>query len=237
LNPNEGVIGNDVTNEEEEKVIDKDMEELKGEQDHHYPTWTKTHEDTWRNWTDWYKERMHLNITRSHNASGFPSFDHEDFKNFLNNRFNASDRMRYRTKRPVDNSGISSMTSDTSLKTVSLTDGIQYDVLGSIWHNNDYFTQGLSFSKGVLYESVGLYGHSKVCRINPEDGTAQKCVSIPARFFAEGMQVYGKDGEERLIQITWKEQTGWIRDVSTLGIISEFTFSTTNNEVRNNYDT
>lgn len=53
---------------------------------------------------------------------------------------------------------------------------------------------------------------------------------MESKFFAEGMQVYGEAGNEKLIQLTWKERTGFIYDASSLEMIESFTFTTTLNE-------
>ena len=232
LEPNEGAIGNDVTNEKEEAIVDKEMDELEEEYDpgsNSKPRWPGSNPEFHRNWTEWYMERIRLNMTTNQSVDR-PHFDHESFENFLKNwtkdGFNQPGWMHP----PFGNPGNIDTPSNVPLKNVSLSDGIQYDVMSSIWHDENYFTQGLTYSRGSLYESVGLYGESKVCRLNPNNGTSQKCVDIPTQFFAEGIQVYGK-GYERLIQLTWKEGIGWIRDATTLDILSEFKFTTTRNEV------
>jgi hypothetical protein len=219
------------------------MEKLEEKYDpgsNHHPQWPGKDPNFHRkNWTEWSMERMRLNISHTNDSSSnFPSFDKEDFKDFLKNRtkynFNMTGWWMHPPPPPVRPDEVSNhmeTTPITTLTTVTLSDGIQYDVISSLWHDTNYFTQGLSYSNGVLYESVGLYGESKVCRLNTENGTSQKCTPIPARYFAEGIQVYGKEGEEKLIQLTWKEGIGWIRDAVTLDILSEFSFTTTRNEV------
>lgn len=227
-----------MTNEKEEEIIDKEMEKEEEKNDpwsNDHPRWPGEKPNFHRNWTQWYLDRMHLNITHTNDtAHGFPSFDKEDFKDFLRNRtkhnFNTSGWMHPPPPtRPGEEININ--IPGNPLTMVSLSDGTQYDVISSLWHDTNYFTQGLSYSNGILYESVGMYGESKVCRRKADDGKSQTCSSIPARFFAEGIQVYGKEGEEKLIQLTWKESIGWIRDAVTLNVLSEFTFTTTRNEV------
>ena len=44
------------------------------------------------------------------------------------------------------------------------------------------------------------------------------------------MQVYGSAGQEKLIQITWKEHKGFIYDANTLEQLKEFNFKTTRQE-------
>lgn len=61
---------------------------------------------------------------------------------------------------------------------------------------------------GELYESTGRYGRSSVCRRDPRTNAARKCVQLAAKFFGEGLAVVG----ERVLQITWKEGTGFVYD-------------------------
>jgi glutamine cyclotransferase len=117
--------------------------------------------------------------------------------------------------------------------TVKMTDGIMYQTIGDqMIHNKTHFTQGLTYSKhsDMLFESNGLYSKSNVCKIDPHTGKAIKCVNMENKYFAEGMQVYGNPGDEKLIQITWKSQDGFIYNAETLEVIRSFKFSTVRNE-------
>ena len=91
------------------------------------------------------------------------------------------------------------------------------------------FSQGLSYGNdGKLYETTGLYGQSKVRRINPLTFEVELSVDINDKFFGEGSAYYlDADGNGRLIQITWQEQTGFIYDSETLQKVHEFNFTTT----------
>lgn len=116
---------------------------------------------------------------------------------------------------------------------VSKEDGIMFETIGEfMYHDKSHFTQGLTYSRitDSLFESNGLYGSSSVCKLDPATGENIKCVGMDQNYFAEGLQVYGKAGSERLVQITWKEKTGFIYDASTLELLETFTFSSTRNE-------
>lgn len=116
---------------------------------------------------------------------------------------------------------------------VSMYDGVMYKVMGNqMFHDKTHFTQGLTYSNSsnILFESNGLYGRSSLCKLNPKFGTIIKCNVMEKEYFAEGMQVYGEPGNEKLIQLTWKQRTGFIYDAGSLERIQTFTFHTTNNE-------
>lgn len=116
---------------------------------------------------------------------------------------------------------------------VNMTDGVMYQTIGDqMLHDKTHFTQGLTYSKhsDVIFESNGLYGRSTICKIDPYNGEAIMCVKMENKYFAEGMQVYGKAGDEKLIQITWKSQDGFIYNADTLEVIRSFRFVTERNE-------
>jgi glutamine cyclotransferase len=87
--------------------------------------------------------------------------------------------------------------------------------------------QGLTFSNGILFESTGLYGQSKVRKLDYTTGEVIASVDLGRQYFGEGMTVTDNN---TLIQITWKEQQGFVYDATTLEQIGGFTYSTTSNE-------
>lgn len=118
--------------------------------------------------------------------------------------------------------------------TVYKQNGTMFQTQGDhyLMHDRHHFTQGLTYSRSsnVLYQSNGLFGKSTVCKLHANTGETLECISMDKRFFAEGMQVYGKPGRKRLIQITWKSRIGFIYNADTLEMMSNFTFTTTKNE-------
>ena len=94
-----------------------------------------------------------------------------------------------------------------------------FEVLQEIPHDTGSFTQGLTWDNdnGRLFESAGLYGESDVRQVDPTTGAILRKIEIDDKYFAEGMAIFtNAEGQLRLIQITWREQTGWIRDPDTL---------------------
>jgi len=105
----------------------------------------------------------------------------------------------------------------------------EFTVLQQIGHDRNSFTQGLSIGDdGTIYETTGLYRSSKVRRINPGTFEVDKSIDIGDQYFGEGSTFFrDADGLGRLIEITWKEQTGFIYDSETLEKVSEFKYTTT----------
>ena len=89
--------------------------------------------------------------------------------------------------------------------------------------------QGLSYgNNGKIYETTGIYGSSTVRRINPDTFDVELSIDIDRKYFGEGSTFFtDADGNGRIIQITWKEQTGFIYDSETLQQLQEFKYTTT----------
>lgn len=116
---------------------------------------------------------------------------------------------------------------------ITLADGKMYTVVGQrLRHEKAHFTQGLTYSPSLdtLYESVGQYRKSSVCKLDPLTGDTIKCQTMDDKYFGEGMQVYGRRGSEMLIQLTWKANVGFIYDARSLDVVREFTFHTKRDE-------
>ncbi|EJK67498.1 hypothetical protein THAOC_11462 [Thalassiosira oceanica] len=104
-----------------------------------------------------------------------------------------------------------------------------FSVLEQVDHDPTSFTQGLSYgSSGKLYETTGLNGHSKVRIINPETFEVEKSIDLDRSFFGEGSAFFkDKNGNARLIEITWQNQQGFIYDAETLEQLDSFQYTTT----------
>ena len=90
--------------------------------------------------------------------------------------------------------------------------------------------QGLSYDDNgnAIFQTTGLYGQSKIQRLNPDTFDVELSVDIGGQFFGEGSTFYrDAEGNGRLIIITWQEQTGFIYDSETLEKLKEFKYTTT----------
>lgn len=95
-----------------------------------------------------------------------------------------------------------------------------YEVVKSYPHSPEDFTQGLVYADDRLYESTGLYGFSAVSIKALDSGRVLKSRLLPERYFGEGLTVVG----DRLVQLTYLEQTGFIYDRSSLEVMEKFRF-------------
>jgi glutaminyl-peptide cyclotransferase len=114
-------------------------------------------------------------------------------------------------------------------------------VLQQVPHDTSAFTEGLviipqsSYSNSdssnnvLVYEGTGLYGHSQLRSVDLTTGQVLQSITLNDSYFGEGIAYYeDSTGNGRIVQLTWKEQTAFIYDSSTLKAIDSFTYSTTN---------
>jgi glutamine cyclotransferase len=86
-----------------------------------------------------------------------------------------------------------------------------YQVAREYPHDVSAYTQGLQYVDGVLYEGTGNYGTSSLRRVTLETGEVTKIRDLDQSLFGEGITVLG----ERIYQLTYKSQVGFIYDKST----------------------
>jgi len=86
-----------------------------------------------------------------------------------------------------------------------------YQVVSEYPHDVLAYTQGLQYVDGVLYEGTGNYGKSSLRRVTLETGEVTKIRNLDPSLFGEGITVFG----DRIYQLTYKSQVGFIYDKST----------------------
>jgi len=108
-----------------------------------------------------------------------------------------------------------------------------YSQLEMFGHNGTAFTQGLYYDQDrrLLIESTGMYGESLVRIWDPRSGTVQQETStLDEQYFAEGLTWFrDADGSEKLIQLTYKNQSAFIYDMD-LNLLQTLAFDTTTGE-------
>jgi glutaminyl-peptide cyclotransferase len=95
------------------------------------------------------------------------------------------------------------------------------EVVRSLPHDPDAFTQGLVYADGRFYESTGRYALSDLREVDPETGAVVRSRKIEARFFAEGLALVG----ERLIQLTYREGVALVYDRDTFEELGRFGYA------------
>ncbi len=97
-----------------------------------------------------------------------------------------------------------------------------YQIVNVYPHDRRASTQGLVYEDGVFYEGTGLRGESTLRRVRPETGEVLHLYSLPARYYGEGITIWG----ERIIQLTWKAGLGFVYDKDSFQLLGAFSYPT-----------
>lgn len=87
-------------------------------------------------------------------------------------------------------------------------------------HDSSSFTEGLEIDGGVLYESGGEYGSSKLRATDLRTGRVLAETRLSGGTFAEGITVVGS----RIWQLTYREGVAILRDRATLAEITRVSY-------------
>ena len=95
-----------------------------------------------------------------------------------------------------------------------------FDVVNRYPHDPEAFTQGLIYRDGFLFESTGLNGRSSLRKVKLETGEVVQRHDVDKQYFAEGLA----DWRDRLIQLTWESNVGFVYDLATFKQIATFEY-------------
>ena len=96
----------------------------------------------------------------------------------------------------------------------------RYEIVNTYPHDITSYTQGLEFYNGVLYESTGQYGESKLRALDYKTGKVLKNIDLSPSYFGEGLTVLN----DKIYQLTWKEGRGLIYDADKFEAIGSFNY-------------
>jgi glutamine cyclotransferase len=96
-----------------------------------------------------------------------------------------------------------------------------YRVVNIYPHDPTAFTQGLVYQEGIFYEGTGLYSQSTLRKVDPSTGQVLQGIGLPDQYFGEGIVILG----ERLYQLTWQENTGFIYDKESFELLDRWSYA------------
>jgi len=95
-----------------------------------------------------------------------------------------------------------------------------YEVINEYPHDATAFTQGLEIHNDFFYESTGNYGKSSLRKVKMRTGEILQRVNLDKKYFAEGITIL----DDKIYQLTWKEEQGFIYDLETMKVIDTFRY-------------
>ena len=97
-----------------------------------------------------------------------------------------------------------------------------YKIINTYPHDPSAFTQGLVYDDGVFYEGTGLNGQSTLRRVDLKTGQVLQQTNLSSEFFGEGIAIW----KDRLIQLTWQSDLGFVYGKENLTRIGNFSYQT-----------
>jgi glutaminyl-peptide cyclotransferase len=98
---------------------------------------------------------------------------------------------------------------------------LQYSVINDYPHNKKFYTQGLEFYNGYLYEGTGEKGSSGIFKINLPTGKILRQHMIDKQYFGEGITILN----DKIYQLTYRSQKGFIYDIDNFSVVDSFQYS------------
>jgi glutamine cyclotransferase len=95
-----------------------------------------------------------------------------------------------------------------------------FEIVREYPHDPEAFTQGLIFRDRFLYESTGQNGQSTIRKVELDTGRVVQQRRLEDRYFGEGLT----DWKDRLVQLTWQTNVGFVYDLATFEPRSTFAY-------------
>ena len=107
-----------------------------------------------------------------------------------------------------------------TIKTISDIESKEYsfEVINNYPHQKDYYTQGLEYHNGFLYEGTGEYGKSRLEKTVLKTGKALQTYHLNKKYFGEGITIFNN----KIYQLTWKSKKGFVYNLSDFAVIDSF---------------
>ncbi len=96
----------------------------------------------------------------------------------------------------------------------------RYKVVKTYPHDRRFFTQGLVYKDGFVYEGTGLYGQSAIYKRDLQTGKIIRSLRLPDKYFGEGITLFG----DKLMELTWQSNVGFVYQKDTFTPLREFKY-------------
>lgn len=95
---------------------------------------------------------------------------------------------------------------------------LNYTVLNVYPHDTSSFTEGLFLHEGLMFESTGNKGRSKLLQVDIKTGKINKSLKLSNDFFGEGITVLNG----KIYQLTYQEHKVFVYDLNFKKLSQEF---------------
>jgi len=100
-----------------------------------------------------------------------------------------------------------------------------HTIIETLPHDTSFYTQGLTFYKGELYEGTGdpsYTGKSRLMKIDLKTGKPLKSISLSNKYFGEGITIL----RDTIYQLTWKEHKVFVYTLNDFKKVKEYDITT-----------
>ncbi|WNJ20293.1 glutaminyl-peptide cyclotransferase [Pontibacter sp. G13] len=98
---------------------------------------------------------------------------------------------------------------------------IEWSFVAMYPHEKGFFTEGLVFHEGALYEGTGDWGESGIFKTDLRTGKIIKQQQNQGKIFGEGISIVNG----KLIQLTYQAMEGYVYDLKTFNKLQSFPYS------------
>ena len=109
-----------------------------------------------------------------------------------------------------------------SINTLSnqIPKNLSYKSINTYPHSKNYYTQGLEYYNGFLYEGTGENGTSGIHKVNLSTGNSIQSHEMEEKYFGEGITILN----DKIYQLTYKAQKGFIYNLNDFVVIDSFQY-------------
>lgn len=117
---------------------------------------------------------------------------------------------------------------NTRTKTIKTVSDIEtkiynYKIVNKYPHSIKYYTQGLEFYNGFIYEGTGENGSSGLFKIDIKSGKTVQSYHMDDKYFGEGITILN----DKIYQLTYRSQKGFVYNLSDFALIDSFQYKST----------
>ena len=99
---------------------------------------------------------------------------------------------------------------------------LNYSIVTTYPHDINAYTQGFEFYNGTLLEGTGQHEESTLRKTDYKTGKVTEQIKLDDKYFGEGITVL----KDKIYQLTWEENTGFVYDAKTFKLEKTFSFET-----------
>jgi glutaminyl-peptide cyclotransferase len=99
---------------------------------------------------------------------------------------------------------------------------LNYTIVNTYPHDINAYTQGFEFYNGTLLEGTGQNKESTLRKTDYKTGKVTEQIKLDDKYFGEGITVL----KDKIYQLTWEENTGFVYDAKTFKLEKTFSFET-----------